>query len=155
MQTFYVTHDEFWDWFDRQNDDDQVKEIDHLKIGTRIKPKQRGQPEDSFNKPLSPGTKRFKTDGKPKSIFETEALSRGDSRYIIMYGRHKPGKKNKTWEGDGYLTMVGQVAHVCDLRGKMLEEPTLLDDIDYKLVEDLSELTIGNTEVQVLEIDKT
>lgn len=131
METFYITKDGFWEWFNRENDTANNKRMKtELKSGNKSE------------------------NGPPRSIAETEAATRADSRYIILYGRHKPGKKSKTWEGDGYLTLVGQMAHLCDLRGRMLEEPTILDDIDYKLVEDLGELLIGNTEVQVIEVDK-
>lgn len=64
------------------------------------------------------------------------------------------GKKDKVWEGDGYLTLVDRMAHLCDLRGRMLEEPTLLDEVDHGCVVDLGELVIGNHEVQVIELDK-
>lgn len=130
METFYVTYDKFWEWFDRENDSFQEEEVSYKK--------DLGQSE--------PASKRVKLDRiQPPS---------NATRYIILYGRHKPGKKNKTWECDGYLSLAGQTAHLCDLKGRMLEEPTLLDEVDYKLVTDLGELVIGNTEVQVIEIDK-
>lgn len=134
METFYVTRDEFWDWFNR----DDTETIKNPKTRTKSQ-------FDSSN------GKRLKRDQISRSIDLSEETN---SRYSIMYCRHKPGKKTKTWEGDGYLTLVNQMAHLCDLRGRMLEEPTVLDDIDYKAVEELGELVIGNTEVQVVELDK-
>lgn len=133
METFYVTHDQFWDWFDRE--EEQIVSNNSNQITK------------------SPSAKRLKTDNKPRTIYDTEAAVKVDARYVILYGPHKPGKKNKIWEGDGYLTLVGQTAHLCDLRGRMLEEPTILDDLDYKVIKDCGELTIGNTEVQVIELD--
>lgn len=129
METFYITPEEFWDWFNRDESQDDT-EILH-------------------NKP-----KRMKTDGKARIISETEAGSHADARYIILYGRHKPGKKTKTWEGDGYLSMVGQVAHLCDLHGRLLEDPILIDEVDHQEIERLGELTLGSTDVQVIEVDK-
>lgn len=129
MEAFYITHDEFWDWFNRDYED----EVAPTNNGKRLK---------------------REVKEKPRSIQETEAGVRTDTRYSIMYCPHKPGKKTKVWTGDGYLSMVNRMAHLCDLRGRMLEEPTVLDDIDYRAVEELGELIIGNTEVQVVEIDK-
>lgn len=134
METFYVTFDQFWDRFD--NDE---------------------QPETTYqSSPPSMARKRMKMESNkpPRTIAEVEAVSKVNGRYIIMYGRHKPGKKTKVWEGDGYLTLVGQMAHLSDLRGRMLEDPIVLDDIDYGIVKDLGELVIGNTEVQVVDLDK-
>lgn len=161
METFYITHEEFWDWFNRVEEPhtrEQDRFIRSFNTNSRMRA-QRTNSEDSTDgvmttKSTSYGVKRQKIDNKPRHIVETEAASRTDTRYVIMWGRHKPGKKTKVWEGDGYLSLVGQMAHLCDLRGRMLEEPTVLDEIDYKTVEDLGELMIGNTEVQVVELDK-
>lgn len=137
METFYVTPQAFWEWFDRDKDGKEDEEIQEL-----------------AQRPA----KRAKTDQnqstKPVSIQDTEAAIRGDSRYVVMYGPHKPGRKNKVWANDGYLTMVGEMAHLCDLRGRMVEEPTILDEIDYKAVEDMGTLIIGGTEISVVDKDK-
>lgn len=142
METFYVTPQEFWEWFDRNDVSQPLSDYQATSIKTDTK------------SPRS--VKRIKTDhSKPiRHIIETEAAQRTDSRYVILYGPHKPGKKTKNWTGDGYLSLVGQMAHVCDLKGRMLEEPTLLDDVDLKMVEDLGELLIGSTEIQIVELDK-
>lgn len=133
MDTFYVEIERFWDLFDQT---DLVR-----------------QPPDIDDK-LSFGKRMKRDDRKPRVLAETEACSRFDKRYVIMWGPHKPGKKNKVWEGDGFLTMIGRMAHVSDLKGRMLEEPTILDDIDYQTVEDMGDLMIGNTEIQIIEVDK-
>lgn len=135
METFYISPDQFWDWFDRQ----ELEARDDEPKTKRARVEQQQQQQQST---------------KPRSIRETEAALRVDARYIILYGAHKPGKKNKIWSNDGYLTLVGQTAHLCDLKGRMLEEPMILDEIDLKLVQELGELTIGSTEVQVVELDK-
>lgn len=108
---------------------------------------------------------RFDRDGRPeeedKDFIEEPPVERvkrlkveeKSKRYVILYGRRKPGKKNKVWEKDGFLTLVGQMAHLSDLRGRLLEEPTLLDELELKTIQDLGELTIGDTEVQVIELD--
>lgn len=103
-----------------------------------------------------PSNKRMKTteSSKIRHIMETEAAERTDKRYVVLFGRHRPGKKTKVWEGDGYLSLVNGIAHLCDLKGRMIEEPTLLDDVDLKLVEDQSDVLIGNTDVQIVEVDE-
>lgn len=151
METFYVTPEQFWNWFNRE--DDQSTFQDDRPLGNKSRGKNQRLPNEQLED-VSTGCKRQKTDTRPKNITDTEAATRTDSRYFILYGRHKPGKKNKVWEGDGYISLVGQMAHVCDLRGRLLEEPTVLDEVDYKLVEDLGELIIGNTEIQVVEPDR-
>ena len=105
---------------------------------------------DLFNskEPLATSKKKQKT----KHIDE-HSLKR-DARYVIMFGRHRPGKKTKVWEDDGYLTLVGQMAYLSTCNGRMLEEPTLLDEFDMKLVKERGELLIGNTEVQIVDEDK-
>lgn len=149
METFYVTYDEFWEWFNREADPPELEANRNHKARTKS---QFNQSNDLNDNPSN--GKRMKRDMGPRSIGETEAAFTADARYSIMYCRHKPGKKTKVWEGDGYLSLVNQMAHLCDLRGRMLEEPSLLDDIDYRAVEELGELVIGNTEVQVVELDK-
>lgn len=145
-----MTYEEFWNWFNRDPSEDDKYTFDINPPKSRNKlPRENQDLGDSAT-----GVKRHRSEGKPRTILETEAATRTDSRYVIMYGRPKPGKKNKVWEGDGYLSLVGQMAHLCDLKGRMLEEPTYLDDIDMKSIEDLGELTIGGTEVQVVEADK-
>lgn len=144
METFYVNSEQFWDWFNREEDPPNPNETSSQNKFSRNNDQQL----------KSPKGKRIKTENKPKTIGDTEAADRTDARYIILYGPHKPGKKNKVWESDGYLSLVGQMAHLCDLRGRMLEEPTILDDVDLKAVAELGELTIGNTEVQVIELDR-
>lgn len=154
METFYLTHEDFWNWFNRDlsEDDKYTFDLNQPKVRTK-------STRDNLDSEVSAttghgfGVKRHRPEGKPRNICETEAATRTDCRYVILYGRPRPGKKNKVWEGDGYLSLVGQMAHLCDLKGKMLEEPTYLDDIDLKSIEDLSELTIGSTEVQVVELD--
>lgn len=153
METFYITYEQFWDWFDRDESQD-FTETDQI-VGAKSRSRQ--EPTDGQNdfnsKPNQ--NKRMRMENRPpKTIMETEAGSRSDARYVILYGTHKPGKKNKVWEGDGYLTLVDRMAHLCDLRGRMLEEPTLLDEVDHGCVVDLGELVIGNQEVQVIELDK-
>lgn len=158
METFYLSYDEFWDWFNRENDDLILAGSDQeSNQRTRVRNysdqfHKIGEKSDEFSSPKN--NKRPRMDTKPRHIVETEAAHRVDARYIIMYGPHKPGKKNKVWEGDGYLSLVGQIAHLCDLKGRMLEEPTYLDDIDHSIVQEMGELLIGNTEVQVVDIDK-
>lgn len=134
METFFVSPDQFWEWFNRPNTTDQ--------------PRQNPEPTT----PIKPA-KRMRIDErpKPKHVNETAASNHVDNRYVIMWARPKPGKKNKTWEGDGYLYMAGQLAHLTDLKGRLLEEPTLLDHMDYQLVEEMGELTIGGLEVQIVE----
>lgn len=68
-----------------------------------------------------------------------------------MFGKHRPGKKSKVWEGDGYLTIINGVAHLSDERGRILEEPIILDDIDMQAVQSHSEILIGTTEVQIVD----
>ena len=157
MDTFYIEPGKFWELFDKPDIDvplggsfsDRPRNIrpysDRQTSEVDLEQPDNGQ---NFGKRLKANDK------KPRVLAETEAGTRFDNRYIIMYGPHKPGKKTKTWQGDGYLTMIGQMAHVCDLKGRMLEEPTILDDIDYKSVEDMEELMIGNTEIQIIELDK-
>lgn len=158
MDTFYIEPERFWEIFN--SNDDTVD------TGRYPKQRYRLQPDNNVDSNESYKTghvkqdlygKRMKTieQKQPRVITETDAASRADARFIIMWARYKPGKKNKVWEGDGYLTLVGQMAHLSDLRGRMLEDPTILDDIDYKSVEDLGDLVIGGTEVQVVERDKT
>lgn len=151
MEAFYLTYEEFWKWFNRDpsEDDRYTFDTNQPKLRSRLTRDNQFPSENQVT-----GIKRPRSEGKPRSILETEAATRTDARYIIMYGRPKPGKKNKVWEGDGYLSLVGQMAHLCDLKGRMLEEPTYLDDIDLKSIEDFGELTIGGTEVQVVEADK-
>lgn len=72
-------------------------------------------------------------------------------RYSILYGCR--GTKNKIWENDGYITLVGRMAHVCDLKGRYLEDPAPLSDIDYECVLELGQLEIGKTKIQVVEED--
>lgn len=176
MEPFYFSHEEFWEWFDRNPAlDDQVMAKLNSMMGNNMQVSGRrpmGVSSQGNPKPTSlqanyeeqsphndgPGFKRMKTgcsNRRPvRHIVETEASVRCDSRYVIMYGKHRPGKKAKVWEGDGYLSFVNGVAHLSDLKGKILEEPIILDDVDMGLVQDLGELMIGNTEVAVVEQDK-
>lgn len=154
METFYVPRDEFWNWFNRDTANDELIMMESsraISMKSRFKPNKTPFNKDNlFDEYEQHSTKRMRT---TRHIAETEAAVRSDVRYVVMFGRHRPGKKSKVWEGDGYLSLVGQMAHLHDLRGKMLEEPTYLDDIDFKTIEDLGELRIGNTEVQVVEVD--
>lgn len=125
METFYITYDQFWDWFNRE-DDPPTRQL-------ASPPQQQSS------------SKRLKKD-HPRVITEPT-----NDKYIIMYCRHKPGKKHKVWEGDGYLSLSGRTAYITDLRGRLMEDPTCLDDIDFDIVKDLGELTIGNLDVQVVE----
>ena len=136
-----MSHEEFWDWFDR----DPSKTLDDSNKRVRI---------DQHNNAKEAKMMGPKRETKIRHIRETEAGTRADARYCIMHGRQRPGKKNKVWEDDGYLTLVGPIAHLCDLKGRMLEEPTLLDDVDLETVRELGELLIGTTEVQVVELDE-
>lgn len=157
MEPFFISHEEFWDWFNRDISNDPQLMLEANQKASRG-PKQRSLSDvrnQQVNSDEGSSVKKMKTTGRrTRSILETEAASGGDVRYLVMFGRHRPGKKNKVWEGDGYLTLVGDTAHLFDLKGKMLEEPTVLDEIDLKSVQDFGELLIGETEVQVEEIDK-
>jgi len=135
MEPFYLSYDEFWEWFNREREPKRIK--------TSCEP---------ANTPTI--TLPSKTKKPVRHIADTEASIKYDSRYVIMYGKHRPSKKSKVWEGDGYLTFVNGVAHLSDLRGRILEEPTILDDVDMESVKNLGELMIGNTEVQVVDSDQ-
>jgi len=128
METFYISHEQFWNWFDEQ---DRIETFEP-----------RAQLANIRTKVQEPSKKRVKV-APPSDI---------DRKYVIMYGRHRPGKKNKVWEGDGYLYMSGQMAFVSNLQGRRLEEPTLLDEEDYNEVKNLGEILIGDTEVQIVEV---
>lgn len=132
MDTFYITPDEFWIRFNSE----EAEQIPTTKRA-RLKGPENSWPES------------YKTES---GLYET--VPKSGIRYIIMYGRHKPGKKTKTWECDGYLSLVGQMAYVTDMRGRLLEEPTLLLPEDYDAVKDLGEILVGKTEVQVVEEDR-
>lgn len=154
MDTFYLEPDKFWDIFHKPDVDSSLSTSTVNKSRpSRLAPKKSGlesihdDHDDSYGKRLKVEEK------KPRILAETEAAIRCDSRYIIMWGPHKPGKKNKVWEGDGYLSLIGQMAHVSDLKGRLLEDPTILDDVDLRIVEDMGELMIGNTEIQIVESD--
>lgn len=154
METFFLTYDDFWNWFNRDPSEDDKYTFDVCQTKPRNKlPRSNRDQDERTSTGSGFGVKRHRSEGKPRNIIETEAATRTDCRYAILYGRTRPGKKNKVWEGDGYLSLVGQMAHLCDLKGKMLEEPTYLDDIDLKSIEELGELLIGETEVQVIEVD--
>lgn len=146
METFFITHEEFWQWFERE-DTQEFSESSGRSFGAKSKDLSLST-NDNFGHDgwsnNAHGNKRLKTDMRPPSSGE---------RYDILYGPHKPGKKTKIWAGDGYLTLVGQMAHLCDLRGRMLEDPVILDEIDYEAVKGLGELVVGNTEVQVIELN--
>lgn len=160
MDTFFIEPEKFWDLFNQPDLDSLPGSSKNTKSrGSRsnvakqtVESSSDDQIEDNYGQSYG---KRMKTDetNKPRILAETEAGSRFDQRYIVLWGPYKPGKKNKVWEGDGYLTLIGQIAHLSDLRGRLLEEPTLLDDVDYKSVEEMGELMIGNTEVQIIELD--
>lgn len=161
MESFYLSHDEFWTWFNRDTSRDGQLSRQPNKLNTI--PSSRAtsnilsmnRTNDLRDSSDAPSNKRQKTSpAKIRHIMETEAADRTDKRYVVLYGRHRPGKKTKVWEGDGYLSLVNGVAHLCDLKGRMLEEPTLLDEIDLQLVEDQSDLLIGTTDVQIIEVDE-
>lgn len=132
METFYIEPTRFWELFNTKEDSIESKIVS--------RPPNR-QPKYG---------KRMRT---CESSNPSELI--GGVRYIIMWANHKPGKKKIVWEGDGYLTLVGQMAHLSDLRGRMLEDPTILDDLDCKTVKECGELLIGNTEVQIQNVDKS
>lgn len=169
MEPFYLSHDEFWDWFNRDPTlDAQISGVTKQFQGlTRTRPVSKSNSNQSLQSAtgsqydqtdsceVPSASKKMKT-GEPtkiRHISETLASERCDKRYIVMYGRHRPGKKNKIWEGDGYLTLLNGVAHLCDLKGKMVEEPTVLDEVDLQMIRDESDIIIGNTEVQIVEAD--
>lgn len=155
MDTFYIEPEKFWEWFDRAEDDNQLPYQSDSNQRNRS-----GQTRGATSVITAReageqyGPKRMKSDFKPRTIDETEAGRRSGKRYVIMYSRHKPGRKNKIWEGDGFLTMLGSIAHLCNTHGRLLEDPTHLDEVDLKEIEELGELLIGNTDVQVVELDE-
>lgn len=155
-----MTHDEFWAWFNRDQSQDehlakQTNQVTNTKIRYPTSNTVTNRNCDPIESNDEPSNKRVKTkDSRIRHIMETEAASRIDKRYVVLYGRHRPGKKTKVWEGDGYLSLVNGIAHLCDLKGRMVEEPTLLDDVDLQLVEDQNDLMIGNTDVQIVEVDE-
>lgn len=120
----FIDYDQFWNWFDR--------------------------PFESYVQ--TQATRRPSSNESENTVGHSfKRPKQGSRRYSILYGRQRAGKKTKVWEADGYLTLVGQVAHVCDLKGRLLEEPTLLDEADFDSVINLEELAVGKTEVQVIE----
>lgn len=130
MDYFYISPEQFWTWFNRGE-----SECD---IMLNKNPRQRQMPSDN-----QPSNK------KPKIVD-----CRSGSRYDVLYGRQRPGKKHKVWESDGYLSLLDKTAYLSDLKGRLLEEPILLDDDDYDSVLNLKELTIGSHDVQVIELSK-
>lgn len=73
-------------------------------------------------------------------------------RYICMYGKHRPGKKTKVWEGDGYLSITtNNMGHLVDLKGRLLEEPLYMEEIEFDYGQ---EIRFGDMEVQILEPEK-
>lgn len=142
MDTFYITPEEFWNRFNAPEEEPQEVAIKRAKL--------KGPGPGTSRQP---GSTSYYSDSTSFDL-DSSSSSRSGTRYIIMYGRHKPGKKTKTWEDDGYLSLVGQIAYVTDMRGRLLEEPTLLGPEDLKAVEDMAELLIGKTEVQVIEEDR-
>lgn len=132
MESLFIEKAEFWSWFNRRDKSNDETAIDFG--ATKIQP----------NKPAGQTLKRIRTDlNVPGSI-----------RYRILWGRHKAGKKHKVWEDDGFLTLIGRIAHVVDEKGRLLEEPTLIDEIDCKELEDSGEIVIGSTQIQVQEKDE-
>lgn len=164
MEPFYLSHDQFWAWFDRDPAlDAQVSSVTkQLQNFARTRPLSKGENHgrsievNSLPPCEAPSnSKKMRAmESKVRHISETPASERADKRYIVLYGKHRPGKKNKVWEGDGYLTLLDGTAHLCDLKGRMVEEPTILDDVDLQLINDESDILIGNTEVQIIEVDQ-
>lgn len=154
MDSLFIEPEQFWEWFDRTEEVDTLLNQSDNAQKNRLKQPRTTDAAYVQNTVDQNGPKRMKSDFKPRTIQETEAGRGAGKRYVIMYARHKPGRKNKVWEGDGFLTMLGGIAHLCNTQGRLLEEPTHLDDFDLKEVEDMGELLIGNTDVQVLELDK-
>ena len=155
-----MTHDEFWAWFNRDQSQDQylAKQTNRV-TSTKIRHPSNTTGTDKhcdlIESSDEPNNKRVKTrDSRIRHIVETEAANRVDKRYVVLYGRHRPGRITKVWEEDGYLSLVNGIAHLCDLKGRMIEEPTLLDDVDLQLVEDQSDLLIGNTNIQIVDVVK-
>lgn len=122
MEPFYLSHDEFWDWFH----------------------------QDKKSVITEPGPKRLKTAHKPE-VQDISTITR--KRFICLYGKHRPGKKTKVWEGDGYLSITtNNMGHLCDLKGRLLEDPTVMEEIN---LESGDEIQIGETEVQIVDLDET
>lgn len=125
MESLFITPDEFWNWFDREKDE-----------------------SSSASCPVDFGATKIATNKKKRKI---ESAPCGSKRYRILWGRHRPGKKHKVWEEDGFLSLFGTIAHVVDEKGRPIEEPTLLDDTDLEAVRNLGEIVVGNTEIQIQE----
>lgn len=144
MEPFYISHEEFWGWFNRDPSADARIFNESARVSNL---KSRAKPQGLSDDLLADQPKENK---RMKTIDIKSDLAK---RYAVIYGRHRPGKKSKVWEGDGFLSMIGQMAHLSDSRGRMLEEPTLLDGDDMNSVQEMRELLIGSTEVQILEPD--
>lgn len=157
METFYIEPDKFWEIFNKNDDllEPTRAMKNRYRQPTSMERNREGYEANSSDLTENYGKRIKKSDHKPPRVLaETEAAFRSDTRYAVLWGRHKPGKKTKNWEGDGFLSFVGQMAHLSDDRGRMLEDPAILDDIDYKTVKELGEILIGDTEVQVVELEK-
>lgn len=125
MDPFYLDHETFWRWFH--------------------------QDKTTVSTTTEPNAKRIKT--RHEHVVNTEEPAVFRKRYICLYGKHRPGKKTKVWEGDGYLSITSNdMGHLCDLRGRLLEEPTVMEEVNLESGE---EIQIGDMEVQIVELDET
>uniref|UniRef100_A0A6G1S6V8 5'-3' DNA helicase ZGRF1-like N-terminal domain-containing protein n=1 Tax=Aceria tosichella TaxID=561515 RepID=A0A6G1S6V8_9ACAR len=122
MEPFCISHEEFWEWFHKDKQTVPIAE---------------------------PTVKKIKT--RHEQAVDISAITQ--KRYICLYGKHRPGKKVKVWEGDGYLSITSNnIAHLSDLRGRLLEEPEVLEEIN---LESGDEIQIGDMEVQIVDLDET
>jgi hypothetical protein len=123
MDPFYLSHDEFWDWFH----------------------------QDKKTVSTEPNVKRMKTRHEKAAALDISTTTK--KRYLCLYGKHRPGKKTKVWEGDGYLSITtNNMGHLCTLQGRLLEDPVLMDQVSFKSGE---EIQIGDMEVQIVDLDET
>jgi hypothetical protein len=132
MGPFFLSHEEFWAWF----------HLDKKTVATTDQ-----QQKQQLQQPSN--VKRVKT--RHEQVADISTITH--KRYICLYGKHRPGKKTKVWEGDGYLSITtNNMGHLCDLRGRLLEEPTVMDEVDF---ESGDEIQIGDMEVQIVDLDET
>lgn len=131
MDSLFITKEDFWLWFDREND-----------ISSNL-------PATDFG--AAKASQKISANKQANKRIRLDYECQETAKYKILWGRYKPGKKHKIWEEDGYLTLVGRMAHVCDEKGRLIEEPTVLDEINYEIVKSLGELVLGTTEIQIQE----
>lgn len=144
-EALFLDPEEFWLWFDRR--DNSLKLDGKTTTNSDL---ESNQSYYEINDLQQRPAKKMKREGQYMDMTGADC-----TRYKMCWGRHRPGKKTKVWEGDGFITLIGNMAHVSNEDGRILEEPVVLDEAELEAIRDFKELLIGKTEIMVDELVKS